>query len=102
MNIAVIGVNGMGFSDLNGLLNHPETNCVALCDVDENVLNNRAAELAKKNIKVQLYSDYRKLLENKDIDAVVIGTPDHWHCLQMTDTINNNFNRKIKSELNYA
>ncbi len=85
VNIAVIGVNGMGFSNLNGLLNHPETNCVALCDVDENVLNKRAAELAQKNIKVQLYSDYRKLLENKDIDAVVIGTPDHWHCLQMTD-----------------
>ncbi|WP_119080409.1 Gfo/Idh/MocA family protein [Chitinophaga alhagiae] len=86
VNFAVIGVNGMGWSNLNGLLNHPEAQCVALCDVDKNVLDKRAAELAKKNItNVKLYSDYRKLLENKDIDAVVIGTPDHWHCLQMTD-----------------
>lgn len=86
VNFAVIGVNGMGWSNLNGLLNHPEAQCVALCDVDKNVLDKRAAELAQKNISnVKLYSDYRKLLENKDIDAVVIGTPDHWHCLQMTD-----------------
>ncbi len=86
VNFAVIGVNGMGWSNLTGLLNHPEARCVALCDVDKNVLDKRAAELVKKNISgVKLYGDYRKLLENKDIDAVVIGTPDHWHCLQMTD-----------------
>ncbi|WP_109697819.1 Gfo/Idh/MocA family protein [Chitinophaga deserti] len=86
VNIAVIGVNGMGWSNLNALLKHPETNVVGLCDVDSNVLNRRAGELEKKTgKKAALYSDYRKLLENKDIDAVVIGTPDHWHCLQMTD-----------------
>lgn len=85
IRFAAIGINGMGWSDLNALLNHPEAECVALCDVDKNVLEKRAAELAKKNIKVKLYADYRKLLEDKDIDAVVIGTPDHWHCLQMTD-----------------
>jgi predicted dehydrogenase len=34
-----------------------------------------------------VYKDYRKLLENKDIDAVLIATPDHWHCLQLTDAL---------------
>ncbi len=37
--------------------------------------------------KPKLYVDYRKMLENKDIDVVIIGTPDHWHCLQLVDTL---------------
>lgn len=87
INIAAIGINGMGWSDLTAILKNPAAQCVALCDVDKNVLDKRAGELAAKGSKVQLYSDYRKLLENKDIDAVIIGTPDHWHCLQMTDAV---------------
>lgn len=85
IRIGAIGINGMGWSDLTALLHHPAAECVALCDVDNRVLARRAAELAKKGIKVKTYTDYRKLLEDKSIDAVVIGTPDHWHCLQMTD-----------------
>jgi predicted dehydrogenase len=74
----------MGWADLTAMLKNPAAQCVALCDVDKNVLDKRAAELAQKGIKVKTYSDYRKLLESKDIDAVIIGTPDHWHALQMT------------------
>jgi predicted dehydrogenase len=85
LNIAAIGINGMGWSDVRSLMKIPEVNVVALCDVDENVLNFRKYELAKAGIKTQTYVDYRKLLESKDIDAVVIGSPDHWHCLQMVD-----------------
>ncbi|WP_212005341.1 Gfo/Idh/MocA family protein [Chitinophaga sp. HK235] len=85
VNIAAIGINGMGWSDLTAMLKHPAAQCVALCDVDRNVLDKRVAELSKQGIKVKAYSDYRKLLEDKSIDAVIIGTPDHWHCLQMTD-----------------
>jgi predicted dehydrogenase len=85
INIGVIGINGMGWADLNSLLKVPETQVIGLCDVDENVLNWRKYELAKSGINVTTYVDYGKMLENKDIDVVIIGTPDHWHCLQMAE-----------------
>ena len=85
INIAAIGINGMGWTDLNALLKIPEVNCLALCDVDKNVLDRRTAELAKNNIRVSSVGDYRKILDNRDVDAVLIATPDHWHCLIMTE-----------------
>ncbi|WP_421939171.1 Gfo/Idh/MocA family protein [Pedobacter sp.] len=87
IRIGAIGINGMGWSDLTALLKDPRAECVALCDVDQNVLTKRAAELAKKSITVTTTGDYKKILENKDIDAVVIGTPDHWHCKIMIDAL---------------
>ena len=85
INVGVIGANGMGWSDATSFMKIPEVNLMAICDVDENVINRRVEEVKEAKIKLQTYSDYRKLLENKDIDVVIIGTPDHWHCLQMTD-----------------
>lgn len=85
IRIGAIGIHGMGWTDLTNLLKHPEAECVALCDVDKNVLDKRVAELKKQNISVATYSDYRKLLDDKDIDAVLIATPDHWHCRIMVD-----------------
>lgn len=88
INIGAIGINGMGWSNVTAASKVPGVNIVALCDVDQNVLNKRKSELAKLNVdasKVSFYSDYRKLLEQKDIDAVIIGTPDHWHALIMID-----------------
>lgn len=85
INVGVIGINGMGWADFKSLTKIPDVNPVAICDVDDNVLNYRKYELAKAGIQVKTFSDYRKLLENKDIDVVVIGTPDHWHCLQMVE-----------------
>jgi len=75
--VGVIGCNGMGFADLRSLLKIDEVECGALCDVDENVLNERAAEVelitsASSSVKPKLYGDYRELLDNKDLDAVVI------------------------------
>ncbi len=86
ISVALIGGNSMGWADLTSMLKNPGVRCVALCDVDQNVLNKRAAELANRpdataGSKPILYNDFRKLLENKAIQAVVIGTPDHWHCL---------------------
>jgi predicted dehydrogenase len=88
INIALIGCNSMGFGDLLNHLDIAGVNCLALCDVDENVLNKRAAEItAKYNQHPKLFSDFRKMLELKDIDAVIIGTPDHWHCLTMVNAV---------------
>ena len=53
----------------------------ALCDVDRNVLERRAKPFADKNKKIDTYVDIRKLLENKDIDAISIATTNHWHSL---------------------
>lgn len=83
IQIGLIGANGMGFRDLQSFLKNSETECIAICDVDENVYNTRAGELEKAGFKKPaFYKDYRKMLESKDIDVVIIGTPDHWHCLQ--------------------
>ncbi len=83
IRIGLIGCKGMGWNNLTAMLKTPDAECIALCDVDETVLNQRAADLEKATgKKATLYKDFRKLLENKDIDAVIIGTPDHWHCLQ--------------------
>ena len=82
----LIGANGMGWSNLNAHLKVPGVECAALCDVDANVLERRAGELQQATGKrATLYGDYRKLLENRDLDFVIIATPDHWHCLQMVD-----------------
>ncbi len=88
IHVALIGANGMGFSDLSSFLKNPEIECIALCDVDKNVLDKRMKNLTELGVSSpELYADYRKMLENKDIDAVIIGTPDHWHCLQFVDSL---------------
>ena len=86
INIGAIGINGMGWANVTSALKQAGVNVVALCDVDRNVLEKRMDDLAKLNVdtsKVKTYGDYRKMLEQKDIDAVIIGTPDHWHALMM-------------------
>ena len=88
VRVGLIGANGMGFSDLQSFLKNPEVECIAMCDIDRNVLNRRTDDLVKMNVaRPKLYVDYRKMLENKDIDAVIIGTPDHWHCLILVNSL---------------
>ncbi|MEX0314108.1 MAG: Gfo/Idh/MocA family protein [Allomuricauda sp.] len=88
INVGLIGCKGMGFSNLTSILKIPEVNVLGLCDVDDNVLDQRTADLEKAGLKKpKRYKDYRKLLENKNIDVVIVGTPDHWHCLQLIHAI---------------
>jgi predicted dehydrogenase len=88
LNFAVIGANGMGWSDSRSLLKIAGANCIAVADVDAGVLTKRSADVVSLGGKApRSYGDYRKLLESKDIDAVVVGTPDHWHCLAMVDAL---------------
>jgi predicted dehydrogenase len=71
-------------SNLRAALKQPGVECGAVCDIDDAILTERSAEINKIQGKASVaYKDFRKLLDNKDIDAVIIGTPDHWHCLQM-------------------
>lgn len=78
----------MGFGILNHHLSNPGVNCVALCDIDTSILNEKAADIKKNhNQSPKLYSDFRKMLEQKDIDAVIVGTPDHWHCLLVINAL---------------
>ncbi|MGM0622202.1 MAG: Gfo/Idh/MocA family protein, partial [Bacteroidota bacterium] len=80
--VGLVGCLGMGFNNLKTFLAESNVECGALCDVDRNVLEERAAEVEKiQGKKPVLYDDYRKLLDNKDIDVVINATPDHWHAL---------------------
>ena len=86
LNIGAIGINGMGWSNVRAALKIPGVNLVAICDIDQSVITKRLKELSDKSFdtsKIQVYGDYRKLLDQKDVDAVIIGTPDHWHALIM-------------------
>lgn len=88
LNIGLIGCKGMGWSNMNSHLLLPEVNCVALADVDQSVLDQRSGNVQElRGKKPKQYTDYRKMLEDKDIDAVIIGTPDHWHCLNLIDSL---------------
>ena len=82
VRLGAIGINGMGWNNVRSLLEIPEVEVVALCDVDRSVLDRRAGELAEMTGKsARLYGDFRALLDERDIDAVMIATPDHWHPL---------------------
>lgn len=89
LQIGVIGCNGMGWSNTNSLLKMADIDLIGICDVDQNVIERRLKDYAeiRKN-KPSTYGDYRELLNDKSIDAVVIGTPDHWHCKIMVDAVN--------------
>jgi predicted dehydrogenase len=79
VRLGFIGVGNRGDQLLDAFLVHPDADVVALCDVYEPYL-----QAAQKKVggKARLFGDFRKLLDQKDVDAVVIATPDHWHALQ--------------------
>ncbi len=82
IRVALIGARNMGWYDLQDLLRQSNVECHTLCDVDGRVLEEKVGEFRKQGDPLPAITmDYRVVLENKDIDAVVIGTPDHWHCL---------------------
>lgn len=79
--LGLIGARGQGMADLRQALKQPNVECIAICDIDDAVLLERSNDIEKiQGKQPKQYKDFRKLLENKDVDAVIIGTPDHWHC----------------------
>ena len=88
LRVGLVGCRGMGFSNLRSLLKVEGVECVALCDVDERELARRQEDVGKLQDEApRLFRDHRKLLDEKDLDAVVVGTPDHWHCLMLVDAL---------------
>ncbi|MGC1240207.1 MAG: Gfo/Idh/MocA family oxidoreductase [Chryseosolibacter sp.] len=86
LNVALIGCKGMGMYNLTDHLKQPGINCVALCDVDNNILQERAKTVQELTGKTpKLYKDYRRVIDDPEVDIVIIGTPDHWHCLPAVD-----------------
>lgn len=82
IRVAVIGVRGRGWDHVKGYKPIPGVEIAYFCDADENVLRMRLADADKIGIpKPQTYVDVRKLLEDKNVDAVSIATPNHWHSL---------------------
>ena len=88
IQIAQIGCGRMGFSDCSSLLAINEARVVALCDVDAKRLNeahrqvvNYYRQRGEQDVSCKTYDDYRHIMADQTIDAVVISTPDHWHAL---------------------
>jgi predicted dehydrogenase len=76
VNVALVGCGGRGREDAGLLRQIPNVNIVAVCDVYE---PHAAAAKAWAGTGCQSYGDFRRLLEQKEIDAVLVATPDHWH-----------------------
>jgi predicted dehydrogenase len=88
IHIGLIGARSQGYSDLVAFLKNPEVQCVAISDIDQSILAGRVNDITKLGYsKPAVFNDYRKMLENKDIDIVIVGTPDHWHCLQFVHSL---------------
>jgi predicted dehydrogenase len=82
VRVGICGVRGRGNDHIHGFSRVPGTELAALCDIDENVTQQRVLEIEKMGLpKPKSYVDVRKLLEDKEIDAISIAAPNHWHSL---------------------
>jgi predicted dehydrogenase len=81
LRVGVVGFRGQGNLHIKLLRELAGVRVVALCDVDRGVLARGVKGFADASQKVAEYTDVRKLLENKEIDAITTATPDHWHAL---------------------
>jgi predicted dehydrogenase len=82
IRVATIGVNGQGASHVGEWLANPDVELVAVCDVDPSAYVRLCEKRFKESLHPPAYvQDVRRLLDRKDIDAVSIATPNHWHAL---------------------
>ena len=81
IRFAVVGFNSRGVEHINGLSKVKGARLVALCDVDSEVLGRQIKRCQDRGQQVQGYGDIRQLLDNPDVDALSIATPNHWHAL---------------------
>jgi predicted dehydrogenase len=88
--VGLIGTGWYGKADLLRLIQVAPVEVVSLCDVDSRMLTEAAALVASRQVSKKTprtYGDYREMLRQKDLDLVLIGTPDHWHALPMIEAV---------------
>ncbi len=88
--VGLIGSGWYGKSDTFRLIQVAPVEVVAVCDVDQNMLNEAGQLISQrqKSGKVpKLYGDYRKMLDSHEFDIVIVGSPDHWHALHMIEAV---------------
>lgn len=82
LRIAVLGVNGRGKDHIQGIMKQPDAEVVMICDPDMQVAEKTAQMIDQRyQKKVEIVQDLRRVFDNKNIDAVTIATPNHWHAL---------------------
>src|SRR6478735_8164998 len=84
--VGLIGCGWYGKCDLFRLIQVAPVNVVSLCDVDKQMLAGAASMVAERQVSKKAprtWADYRPMLAEKDLDIVLIATPDHWHALPM-------------------
>lgn len=81
VRVGVIGLRNQGRNHVRWMRSLPGVRVVAVCDPDADVLAREVRGFENRDEPVAAYADLRKLLESKEVDAVSIATPDHWHCL---------------------
>src|SRR6187200_2161467 len=91
LRVGLIGSGWYGKVDLLRLLQiAPQAEVVSLCDVDKKMVADAAELVSTRQTskkKPRTYGDYREMLKEKDLDVVLIGTPDHWHALSMIEAV---------------
>ena len=81
IRVAVVGFNSQGSNHIKYFSRIPGVRVVALCDIDRALIDREVKKFKEKNEKVDTYVDVRKLLEDRNIDAIITATPNHWHSL---------------------
>src|SRR5712691_5869213 len=90
LRVGLIGTGWYGKADLFRLIQVAPVEVVSLCDVDKQMLSDAADMVATRQVskkRPRTFSDYRVMLQQKDLDLVLIGTPDHWHALTMIEAV---------------
>jgi predicted dehydrogenase len=81
IRVGVVGIRSKGAHLIEAFHALDGVRVVALCDVDQRILDREAAKFEQRGDPVEKYADVRKLLDNRAVDAVAIATPNHWHSL---------------------
>ena len=88
--VGLIGTGWYGKADLLRLVQVAPVEVVSLCDVDKQMVSDAANLVATRQVskkRPRIYSDYRAMLKERDLDIVLVGTPDHWHALPMIEAV---------------